>query len=80
MGWTDWFYRGIPEVGDYIRCEGFIMPEGQPFVHEGLVLKIKDFMVDMAPPLDDSAVAYRWKKRIIGQADDAEQEKELELV
>ena len=80
--WSPWYQvTSLPQLGDYIQAKMATKNYTRYHDHEALVTYVNGTEVTMAPP-EPSGIKWgviKWRKRLIGQIDEIEEEKKLEL-
>lgn len=83
--WSEWFYRGLPVVGDYIQCQCYYEADvTDQRTFEGVVIYVVGSLVKLFPDTDNNHtyMAVRWRRRtdLIPESEEVETERELETV
>jgi len=79
MKWSNWYYRGVPDIGDYIWVEGEYKADKAKWSHKGIVTDVNFSTkeVHTTPDFPGSGPAKRWRKLIEGNEDRNEITREL---
>jgi hypothetical protein len=83
--WSPWYSAdNLPSIGDYIQIVMATSDYNHYHLHEALVTCVKGTQVTLAPSEPPSLNGkkwgvVKWRKRLISQIDETEEEKELEL-
>lgn len=65
-GDSEWNRRKSPDVGDYIEIEGHpLFNEGMTITHGGFVLSSQATVFSLTPPVPETVMVRRWRKRLL---------------